>query len=156
MRPNCLLQNVICHNHPIATIKMVLKAGLKYFPNKLGFLLNIGLKCFLSFNDFYRKRNDKGETPISNALSECITFGPEKLLGWTIIEECLEEVGDLKLHSPDPSTNLYPFMYAATDQSCKHLDLVYYLLRKDPSVLLGLDVCGKVEKGSSRKRKTMS
>jgi hypothetical protein len=77
-------------------------------------------------------------------------------MGWTIIEECLEEVGDLKLHSPDPSTNHYPFMYAATDQSSKHLDLVYYLLRKDPSVLLGLDVCGKAEKDSSRKRKTMS
>ena len=136
----CLLNNVFDPEYeiPIATIKMVLKAGLHYFPSKLGFLLN---------------KDNEDETSFSTALSADATYGPKKLLGWTIIEECLEEVGDLKLHRPDPSTNLYPFMYAAIDDSCKHLDLVYYLLRKNPPVLLGLDVCGKVQKGSSSSKK---
>lgn len=34
----------------------------------------------------------------------------------------------------DPSTNLYPFMLAAVDDSSEQLDLVYYLLRKDARV----------------------
>ena len=65
--------------------------------------------------------------------------------GWMVIEDCLETVGHFKLYEDSGNhikTNLNPVMEAAADQSCGNVDLVYYLLRKNPSVLLGLEVCG--------------
>lgn len=54
----------------------------------------------------------------------------------------------------DPSTNLYPFMLAAVDDSSEQLDLVYYLLRKDARVgeKKGLEVPHS-KKMESKKRK---
>jgi hypothetical protein len=69
---------------------------------------------------------------------------------WPLIKECLDEVvlgHDLKLDDePNPETNLCPFMTAATaptECSYNHLDLVYYLLREDPSVLSHFDTSGE-------------
>jgi hypothetical protein len=78
-------------------------------------------------------------------------------LGWTVIEECFEEVEAFNLYEPNPDTSLYPFMFAACDQSCPCVDLVYYLLRKDPCVLLQFNPSSRDEEirreeGTSRKR----
>ena len=111
-----LLQELIEYNYPIETMKMALKAGLKYLVNELGLLY------------FTTEGN---ESPYVLLMDENKTKA-----GWTIIEECLDEVEDFILPVPDRITNLYPFMVAACDQSCPSVDLVYYLLRKDPSVML--------------------
>ena len=116
-----LLQESIMFYFPPGLIKVLLKAGLKYLPNELGLL-------FLTTED--------NESPCALLMDKERDTHCEKGM-WTIIEECLEEVKELKLYyEPDPDTYLYPFMVAANDQSCPCVDLVYYLLRKDPSVLL--------------------
>ena len=112
----------------VETVKMVLKAGLKYFPNHLGFLV-----CTGGYT-----RTPPEMTQFAWAMKE---VAPNTKPGWSIIEECLEETKYLKLHEPDPFTNMYPFMVAALDQSCPHVDLVYYLLRKDPSVMVPFSSC---------------
>ena len=119
-------------------ITLALKAGLKYFPNELGLLL-----FTIEGNSPYALLMDKNGT----------TKRREE--GWSIIEECFEEVQKFRLPEPDPTTNLYeyPFLFAARDQSCPCVDLVYYLLRKEPSVLLQFDNGEKRHEGSSTKRK---
>ena len=104
--------------------KVALKAGLKYFPNELW-------KLLVAVDGFYTELSPHAFLMDTNRT----TMAREE--GLTFIEECLEEVGDLKLQEPDPTTNLYPFMtVVASDQSCPYVDLVYHLLRKDPSVAL--------------------
>lgn len=71
-------------------------------------------------------------------MTEGTTYGPDEVKGRTVIEEFLEEVRFLNLDTLEPSMNMHPFMYAAMDASCDYLDLVDYLVRKDPSVLIGL------------------
>ena len=83
---------------------------------------------------------------------------------WPIIEECLDEaVGhDLELNDRHPNTNLYPFMTAASHKSQNYVDLIYYLLRKDPSFFLGFDsslcvwyYCGRNRRIKSRTSKSI-
>jgi hypothetical protein len=132
-------------NYPPAKIKFVLKAGLKYFPSELGLL-------FFTI--------EGNESPYALLMEENRGIY-DREAGWTIIEESLEEMKDLKLHEPDPTTNMYPFMVAACDQSCQYVDLVYYLLRKDPSAMAHFNRSYKNERGlekctrkcNSRKRK---
>jgi hypothetical protein len=141
-----------CDNfYPIDTIKMVLQAGLSYFPNDLVEFLVLD-SDWVSYASKHRYR----------AFEMEVNAGHDSKLrqGWTIIEECLEEMVDLKLHEPHPETNLYPFMAAAADQSCDCcVDLIYYLLTKDPCVLLGFNTCAERQMStsacSSRKRKAM-
>jgi hypothetical protein len=107
--------------------KRVIKAGLKHFPHDLGLLL-------LEAGDY--------GSPFDIALNGMYGISP-KVPGWPMIEECLEQavVGQepgLKLQDLHSNTNLYPFMTAA-HQSHNHVDLIYYLLRKDPSALLPRD-----------------
>jgi hypothetical protein len=119
-----LLQELIedSYLYPNETIKMVLKTGLKYFPSEMGLLL---------------LTDEDNKSPFALAMEQSPDdVGPKMQNGWDVIEECLEEMEDLKIHEPDPATNLFPFMIAASDQSCTNVDLVYYYLRKDPSTLL--------------------
>ena len=124
-------------------ITFVLKAGLKYFPNELGLLF------------FTTEGND---SPYALLMEE---NRRESTNGSTIIEESLDEMKDLKLQEPDPTTNLNPFMVAACDQSCSCVDLLCYLLRKDPSAMPHFNRSMKDERGleectrkcNSRKRK---
>ena len=114
-----LLQELIEYRYPIEKIKLAFKAGLKYLPNELGLLL------------FTEVGNVSPYTLLMNE-DTLFQFGKE---GLTIIDECFHEVEHFKLQATDPTPNLNPFMVAAWSPSpC--LDLMYYLLRKDPSVLL--------------------
>ena len=117
--PECLtlLQELI-DNDFYDDFKPILKAGLKYLPpNELGLLL------------FTTEEN---QSPYASLMDEDRETDYGEKTGWTIIEESFEEAEDLKLQEPDPTTNLYPCLVAAHDQSCPCVDLVYYLLRKDP------------------------
>jgi hypothetical protein len=138
-----LLQESIEWHFPTKLIKLFISTGLKYLPNELGLLLFKG---------------EEGESPYALLMDKNRETNGEEA-GWTIIEQCLEEVADLKLYEPLPTTNLYPFMVAACDQSCPCVDLVYYLLRKDPSVMLQFNRSHNdergLEEGTSRKRKMM-
>lgn len=140
-----LLQDVMSDTgyYPTDTVRLVLRAGLKHLPHELGLLL-LETRGYAS--------------PLSYAFQEDTRF--ETKNAWPLIEECLDEVvlgqEGLKLQEPNPDTKLYPFMTAATDQSCNHVDLVYYLLRKDPSVVSHFDISGE-EREKERtcgKRKT--
>jgi hypothetical protein len=144
-RERTLLQDVMRKTgyYPTDTVRLVLRAGLKHLPHELGLLL-LETRGYAS--------------PLSYAFQEDTRF--ETKNAWPLIEECLDEVvlgqEGLKLQEPNPDTKLYPFMTAATDQSCNHVDLVYYLLRKDPSVVSHFDISGE-EREKERtcgKRKT--
>ena len=137
--------------HGRREMKTIIKAGLKYLPpNELGLL-------FMSTNEY-------DQSPYTTLMCDRVRYlndnnNDYRDAGWTAIEESFEEVEDFKLDEPDPINNLYPFMVAARDQSCRSIDLVYYLLRKDPCVLLqfnpSCDDEQQLEESTSRKRKTM-
>jgi len=58
---------------------------------------------------------------------------------WELIQDCLDEADPNKrILEKNQVTNLYPFVTAAEGSRCC-LDMVYYLLRKDPSVLGNFD-----------------
>jgi hypothetical protein len=126
------LQEVMSNTryYPADTVRLVVRAGLKHLPHELGLLL---------------LETRKYASPLSYAFQEDTRF--ETKNAWPLIEECLDEVvlgqEGLKLQEPNPDTKLYPFMTAATDQSCSHVDLVYYLFRKDPSVASHFDISGE-------------
>ena len=94
----------------------ITQAGLRHFPHELGLLL---------------QKDANNSTAIRAA---CWLW----LVNWKLIVQCFEEMGNDKIFEKDPTTNLYPFMLAAADDSTPRLDLVYYLLRKDPEVLAPL------------------
>ena len=71
-------------------------------------------------------KDDEGESVIEIAY-KC--FGKDET--WDAIKECLDGAGTKKVLLRNPNTNMYPFMLAA-EGSSTHLDVVYYLLRKDP------------------------
>ena len=69
------------------------------------------------------------------ANDESKYFGPKKKARWALIGECIGEFGNRKILQLDSVTNTYPFMLAAVDDSCpSNVDLLYYLLRKHPTV----------------------
>ena len=103
------------NDYPIGNIKMVLEAGLRYFPNELGLL-------FLENNDFEFSPFDLAtlEERRYRAFEMEVDAGYDskwRSYGWMIIEECLEESVDLNFHEVDPDKNIYPFMIAAADKS---------------------------------------
>ena len=135
-------------HYSIEMTRILLKAGLKYHPYELGLLLYYPVGSDSDDEEYVIEDDDDpydGFDPddYENRLSSPYamicgsgkkTFGIEKVSGWSVIEECLEEA-DSRILEQDPETHLYPFMLAAADRTCRKLDLLYYLLRKDPSVL---------------------
>jgi hypothetical protein len=87
-------------------------AGIKYFPQHIG---NLAFR-YIS--------GQKGKEYKDEA--------------WELIEYCLDEADPNKILKKNQVTNLYPFVTAAEGSRCC-LDMVYYLLRKDPSVLGSFD-----------------
>jgi hypothetical protein len=97
-----------------AEFKLVLKAGIKHFPQHIS---------RLAFRYGSRPHEEKYKT-------------------WKIIQECIDEADPNTILERNQETNLHPFVTAAEGSYC-YLDIVYYLLRKDPIVL---DNChGNVE-----------
>lgn len=56
-----------------------------------------------------------------------------KDMAWDDIEEELSKIDPLKLLAFDEEANMFPFMVAAQGESAD-LDLMYYLMRKDPEI----------------------
>jgi hypothetical protein len=99
----------------INNFKLAIKAGIKYFPQDIG---------HLAFQYMAKYKHEAQQQ--------------EKDEAWKMIRDCLDEADPNKILKKNQDTNLYPFMTAAEGSRC-YLDVVYYLLRKDPSVLGNCD-----------------
>ncbi|OEU14506.1 hypothetical protein FRACYDRAFT_241053 [Fragilariopsis cylindrus CCMP1102] len=130
--PSSLLQsdkvdNIPLHdaalNLSIQPFQIVFKYGLLYFPKKKGI-------CLL----FQNNRNST--TPFQHA---CSIFGQDEVM--TVVEDTLLDYQRSSSH--DDSNNAEPYngvdalIMAAIDESV-HLDCVYFLLRRQPDVLVKL------------------
>lgn len=116
-----------------ANFEMALQAQLEHFPNSLGLLfreepINVVDRrvCFTTFE---------------YAINRCPTSAL-CLQVWNSILKCLHKREHNKIFQRDPETNTYPFFAAAvaggrhSDSSLyKPLDMLYYMLRKEPTVL---------------------
>ena len=104
-----------------SAFQLALSATLRHYPRELGLLL---------------LKDDEGETSFQMARNQ---FGKE--IAWKAIKECLDESsGGSNILEKDPQTNMYPFMFAAAGGDTSELDLVYYLVRRNPLSLLS-DYC---------------
>jgi hypothetical protein len=101
--------------------QLALSVTLRHYPCELGLLL---------------LKDDEGKTSFQTARNQ---FGKEK--AWKTTKKCLDESsGGSKILEKDPQTNMYPFMFAAAGGDTSELDLVYYLVRRNPLSLLS-DYC---------------
>ena len=110
-------------NLSIQPFQIVFKYGLLYFPEKKGI-------CLLFQN------NKNRTTPFQHA---CSIFGQDEVM--TVVEDTLLDYQRSSSH--DDSSNAEPynvvdaFIMAAINESV-HLDCVYFLLRRQPDVLVKL------------------
>ena len=103
-------------NWGISTFQLALSATLRHYPHELGLLL---------------LKSAKGHTPFQMARKH---FGEQE--SWKMIKKCLDEFnGGSKILERDPETNMYPFLLAAAGDDTSELDLVYYLVRRNPLTL---------------------
>ena len=93
----------------------ILEVTLRHYPEQLGLL-------------FLEDSENNNATVISTAYKNV-----GKDMAWDDIEEELSKIDPLKLISFDEEANMFPFMVAAQGESAD-LDLLYYLMRKDPEV----------------------
>jgi hypothetical protein len=104
-----------------SAFQLALSATLRHYPRELGLLL---------------LKDDEGETSFQTTRNE---FGKEK--AWKAIKKCLDESdGSSNILEKNSESNMYPFMFAAADSDTSELDLVYYLVRRNPLSLLS-DYC---------------
>jgi hypothetical protein len=92
---------------------LAIKAGLRHFPNELGLLF---------------QTTSENQTSFRYLID---MFGFEET--WNMVKECIEEY-HASLVSKDPSTNLYPFILAATGATSE-ISFLYFLIRLDPTML---------------------
>ena len=117
-----------------ANFEMALQAQLEHFPNSLGLLfreepINVVNRrvCFTTFEYAINRCPTSALClQVWNSILKCLTNNPEHN----------------KIFQRDPETNTYPFFAAAvagdrhSDSSLyKPLDMLYYMLRKEPAVL---------------------
>jgi hypothetical protein len=102
---------------------MVLKAGLKHHPYELG-----GLAFDNKVDREFELEKDE------------FTARFEFERRWnTVIKKSLEECDDGKLMEKNAETNLYPFILAASVIPRNQVDIVYYLLRRNPIACIPSD-----------------
>jgi hypothetical protein len=94
--------------------QLALSTSLRHYPHELGLLL---------------LKDPKGGTPFRIARDK---FGKKE--AWKLIQKCLDESNDHQILEQNSETNMYPFMLAAAGDTGE-LDLVYYLLRRNPLTL---------------------
>jgi hypothetical protein len=99
----------------ISTFQLALSATLRHYPHELGLLL---------------LKNARGDTPFQVARKQ---FGEQEF--WEVIKKCLDESNESMILERDPETNMYPFLLAAAGDDTSELDLVYYLVRRNPLTL---------------------
>ena len=95
----------------VQIFQMVLTASLRLFPKELGLVFLKDGKGRSSFN-------------IAN-----MKYGKKR--AWEIIEQCLDNPECIRTIEKNPETKMLQLMHAAAGDS---LDMVYYLLRRDPIV----------------------
>ena len=88
-------------------------------------------------------RDENGRSFHNVALSSGINFEIHALF--------LLQMTDDKIEEKDPVTDLYPFMNAASAEEYYDLSTIFYLLRRNPSVL---DRSRRIVKCKSAKKKT--
>jgi hypothetical protein len=116
-----LLTNWTCPDDPMYCVKyfkLVLAVTLKYFPHELGGLLF--------------QREDDGDSACEKAWKK---YGP--IESWKILQDCLDQAAPTEmLLQKDAERQMYPFMIAAEGPApVSHLNVIYYLLRKEPLVI---------------------
>jgi len=132
---NKLFHCIIIMCKSIDSFTLMLKAGLKHYPEELGFLFH---------------KNNVGKTAFEMA---CTRYGKDE--AWGEIEKCLEETTDIKMVAKNEMTNLYPFMLAAAGKTTE-LNKTFYLLRRDPEVLYRVNRLVDTLDCVERKRKRSS
>ncbi len=108
-----LLHSLAFRNN-ITGFELALKATFRHYPKELGLLL---------------LKDSEGGTAFQ--LSR-LMFGKQK--SWMLIKNLLDEINSCNILEKDLETNIYPFMFAAAGDSSE-LDLVYYLVRRNPHCL---------------------
>ena len=93
--------------------QLALGASLRRYPHELSLLL---------------LKNPNGDTPFQRATAG---YDIGKKEAWKLIQKCLEESNVSQILEKNSETNMYPFMFAAVGDTSE-LDLVYYLLRRNP------------------------
>jgi hypothetical protein len=123
----------------ISTFQLALSATLRHYPHELGLLL---------------LKSAEGRTPFQMAREQ---FGEQGF--WKMIKKYLDEFnGGSKILERNPERNMYPFLLAAVGDDTSELDLVYYLVRRNPLTLLSEhcndnNTTSSTDIGCSQKRK---
>ena len=125
----------------LSNFSMMIEAGLKYHPEKLG-LFFVKSRC--------------GESVYNAACRSFCTNGKKQV--WKIAHRCLEageaDTIERMIGKVDPTTSLYPFLKAAAGgRESSSLDILYYVLRRDPVIFESIiddEVAGR--SAANRKR----
>jgi hypothetical protein len=119
----------------IIRFQLALSATLRHYPHELGLLLlknDIGDTPSQMARKILERRTiwKIGDTPFQVARK---FFGEQE--SWKMIKKCLDESnGGSKILERDPETKMYSFLLAAAGDTSE-LDLVYYLVRRNPLAL---------------------
>jgi hypothetical protein len=97
--------------HSTRGFRSVLDAGIRHFPTKVGFLFH---------------KDIKDRTPFQMA---CKIYGKE------VVMQIVDDVVTTAITNSSSSTFMETLITAAIDETI-HLDCIFFLLRKEPSVLL--------------------
>jgi hypothetical protein len=122
-------------SHCIGEFQLALSATLRHYPHELGLLLlknDIGDTPSQMARKILERRTiwKIGDTPFQVARK---FFGEQE--SWKMIKKCLDESnGGSKILERDPETKMYSFLLAAAGDTSE-LDLVYYLVRRNPLAL---------------------
>ncbi|GFH55734.1 predicted protein [Chaetoceros tenuissimus] len=114
----------------------ILDLAFCYFPKQLGLLFLESKKKYLTtpFLILHRAIEEQEEGRWKSPEEAAIPSKTRvKVKFWSIIEEALSKVNPLKYLALDKETFMFPFMLAAKGETAD-LNLVYYLMRKDPQV----------------------
>jgi len=128
----------ISYAQEIEHFAMMLKAGLKYYPEELGLLF---------------QKNSDGKTACEFASEKHGEYATCRA-----IEKCIDDTSDNRIAERNPVTNVYPFMHAAAGDS-GDLNVLYYLLRRNPEVIIGVGEVQEVQEAldcSKRKKRRRS
>ena len=115
----------------------ILDVAFCHFPRQLGLLfLESNKKNYLTtpFSLLHRAIEEQDRRRWKSPEEAAIPSETRvKVKFWSIIEEAFDKVNPLKYLALDEETCMFPFMLAAKGEAAD-LNLVYYLMRKDPQV----------------------
>ncbi len=139
------------------SFQLALNATLRHYPHDLVQVLFLrgtseGNITFQTAEETLGKKEALKlfENPTFQTAGE--TLGKKE--AWALFENCLdaETNGSKVLFEKNPKTNMYAFMVAAAGDT-SDLDMVYYLLRRNPLVLDEARMWGYWNESHKRKRK---